>query len=177
MTRLRELFFIKPKRLGHGDMIGIVAPAWSFDSNNFRRGVKMLRQLNFKVRYDKSIFSRYWSMAGYDEERAEQINHMFADKKVKAILCAKAGYGSIRTIPYLDAKVIKANPKIFVGYSDLTILLEYLQKVGNMIVFHGPVVARQIHCQMSHITLEYLLRCLSQSLPLGEYAFPSLKSF
>ena len=171
-----ELMLNKPQRLSRGDTIGIVAPASTFDRERFRKGVAQLKRLGFKVKYDSVIFDRYWSMAGHDQQRAEQINRMFADKEVKAIFCAKAGYGSIRTISYLDGKIIKNNPKIFVGYSDITILLEYLQRVSNMVVFHGPVVAGQIHQKMSRITLDFLLRNLTQAKPLEEVAFPNMIS-
>ncbi len=174
MIKLKELLLRKPKRLKKGDTIGIVAPAWSFDPERFHKGVVKLKRLGFKVKYDRSIFNRYWSLAGYDEQRAEQINQMFADREVKAILCAKAGYGSMRTIPHLDQTVIRRNPKIFVGYSDITILLEYLQRTANMIVFHGPVVAGQIHAKMSGITLDYLLYNLMQAKSLGEVTFPGM---
>ncbi|MBN3038579.1 MAG: LD-carboxypeptidase [Candidatus Omnitrophica bacterium] len=166
----------KPARLKKGDTIGIVAPAWSFDIGNFKRGIDKLRKLGFKVKFDRSIFSKYWSMAGYDKERAQQINRMFADKEVKAIFCAKAGYGSIRTIPYLNKKIIKRNPKIFIGYSDITILLSYLYKTVNMVVFHGPVVSDEIHDNMNSITLDYLLQAITQPIALGELHFSSLRS-
>ncbi len=166
----------KPEHLAKGDTIGIVAPAWSFDRWNFRRGVEKLKRLGFKVKYDHSVFSRYWSMAGHDRERADQMNRMFADKEVKAIFCATGGYGSIRTIPYLDKNIIRKNPKIFLGYSDITILLSYLQRAANMIVFHGPYVAGEIHANMSKITLEYLMSSLMQPAPAGEMTFPSLKT-
>ncbi|MBU0672717.1 MAG: LD-carboxypeptidase [Candidatus Margulisbacteria bacterium] len=174
--RLSEYFLTKPDRLKRGDTVGIVAPAWSFDPAKFKKGVAQLKRFGFKVKFDQAIFKRYWSMAGHDDARAEQINQMFADKEVKAIFCAKAGYGSIRTIPYLDKKVIKNNPKIFVGYSDVTILLEYLQRIANMVVFHGPVVSGEVHKNMSSITTAYLLRALMQAEPVGEMAFPSLKT-
>jgi len=174
--RLAELLFLKPKRLRRGDTIGIVAPAWSFNRANFMKGVGTLKRMGFKVKYDRSIFSRYWSMAGYDKERAEQINLMFADRKVRAIFCAKAGYGSTRTIPYLDQKIIRKNPKIFVGYSDITILLEYLQRIANMIVYHGPVVSGEIHKNMSTISLEYLIRCLMRPEPMGRVCLPGMRT-
>ncbi|MBN1353705.1 MAG: LD-carboxypeptidase, partial [Candidatus Omnitrophica bacterium] len=155
---------------------GIVAPAWSFDPAKFKKGVRKLCKLGFRLKYSNSIFCKYWSMAGHDRKRAAQINAMFADKKVKAILCAKAGYGSIRTLPYLDKKVIMENPKIFVGYSDITILLAYLQKIANMVVFHGPVVSGEIHDKMNPITLKHLLRVITQPHPLGEIRSPSLKT-
>ena len=166
----------KPLCLRKGDTIGIVAPAWSFDHKKFRRGVAKLKSLGFKVKYERSIFSRYWSMAGYDKERASQINRMFADNNIKAIFCAKAGYGSIRTIPYLNKKLIRKNPKIFIGYSDITILLSYLYSVGRMSVFHGPVVSGEIHEKMNSITLYYLLKAIAETTSLGTMKFSTLKS-
>jgi len=176
MVRISEFFLIRPRRLRRGETIGVVAPGWSFDPSRFRKGVTQLKRLGFKVKFDRAIFRRYWSMAGHDEARADQINRMFADKEVRAIFCAKAGYGSIRTIPYLDRNVIRRNPKIFVGYSDITILLEYLQRIANMVVFHGPVVAGEIHGKMSRITLESLMRALTQAVPVGGVSFPGLKA-
>ena len=168
--------FIKPFRLKKGDTIGIVAPAWSFDPQNFKRGEEKLRKLGFKVKYDRAIFRKYWSMAGNDRLRAEQINCMFADKQVKAIFCAKAGYGSIRTIPYLNKKVIRSNPKIFVGYSDITILLAYLQKIARMVVFHGPVLSGEIYEGMSSLTLGFLLRAITRVCAPGIITFPKLRA-
>ncbi|MFC1632313.1 LD-carboxypeptidase [Candidatus Omnitrophota bacterium] len=159
-----------------GEVIGIVAPAWSFDRDNFKKGVEKLRKLGFRVRYDRSIFSKYWSLAGYDRQRAEQINRMFADPEVKAIFCAKAGYGSIRTIPYLDLRTIRSNPKIFVGYSDITFLLSYLYTVAEMVVFHGPVVADEIKEEMNPATLNFLLQAITLPLPLGELKFENVRS-
>ncbi|MFH1782549.1 MAG: LD-carboxypeptidase [Candidatus Omnitrophota bacterium] len=166
----------KPLRLNIGDTIGIVAPAWSFDPENFKRGVAKLCKLGFKLKYSQNIFKKHWSMAGYDRERAEEINKMFGDKKIKAILCAKAGYGSIRTIPYLDKRIIRNNPKIFIGYSDITILLSYLYKTAYMVVFHGPVVSGEIHDNMNPMTLEHLFRAITQPYPLGKKRFSALKT-
>ncbi|MBU1853321.1 MAG: LD-carboxypeptidase [Candidatus Omnitrophica bacterium] len=166
----------KPSALKKGDTIGIVAPAWSFDTENFKKGISKLCGLGFRLKYNQSIFNRHWSMAGYDIKRAEQINKMFADKDVKAIFCAKAGYGSMRTLPYLDKRIILRNPKIFLGYSDITALLSYLNNVTKMVVFHGPVVSGEIHSDMNTFTLRYLLRVLTQTSPLGELKFPMLKS-
>ena len=166
----------KPLCLEKGDAIGIVAPAWSFDKYKFRQGVDKLRGFGFRVKFERSIFSRYWSMAGYDKERAGQINRMFADRKIKAIFCAKAGYGSIRTIPYLNKNIIRSNPKIFVGYSDITILLSYIYSLGRMVVFHGPVVSGEIHENMNSITLHHLLRAVTETSPLGIKKFSSLRS-
>lgn len=171
-----EFIIIKPRRLKEGETIGVVAPAWSFDPESFRKGIEKLRQLGFKVKYDRSIFNEYWSMAGFDRERAGQINRMFADKQVRAIFCAAAGYGSMRTIPYLNGPLIRRNPKIFVGYSDITMLLSYLYHTAHMPVFHGPVIAEEIHERMNPITLDYLLSAITQTKPLGELKFPRLRA-
>ena len=173
---MRAFKVCKPPALKKSDTIGIVAPAWSFDYTKFICGIEKLKSLGFKVRYDRRIFNKYWSMAGHDQERADQINRMFADKKIKAILCAKAGYGSMRTIPYLDKKVIRKNPKIFIGYSDITALLGYFYTAANMVVFHGPVVSGEIHNDMNPITLKYLLRAVTQTKPLGSVNVSGIKT-
>jgi muramoyltetrapeptide carboxypeptidase len=166
---------IKPKSLKKGDIIGVVAPASSFDIDNFKRGVKKLRSLGYKVKYERCMFSQYWSRSGHDKKRAEQINRMFSDQTVKAIFCAKAGYGSIDIIPFLDKDIISQNPKVFVGYSDITALLLYLQKIGKMVVFHGPVISGEMYEGMNGFTLDYLLQSIVRSAPLGRLTFPTLK--
>ncbi len=167
---------VKPQGLRRGDTIGIVAPASSFDPEKFKQGARMLRKLGYKVKYERVMFSRYWSQSGHDKKRAEQIDRMFADPEVKAIFCAKAGYGSIEIIPYLDREIISKNPKIFVGYSDITILLLYLQEMANMVVFHGPVVSNEIYEGMNYRTLDYLIQLISKPRPLGKIESPSVQS-
>ncbi|MFH1363371.1 MAG: LD-carboxypeptidase [Candidatus Omnitrophota bacterium] len=167
---------VKPQGLKRGDTIGIVAPASSFDPEKFKVGARVLRKLGYKLKYERAMFSKYWSQPGHDKNRAEQINRMFADCEVKAIFCAKAGYGSIDIIPYLDREIIRQNPKIFVGYSDITILLLYLQEMTNMVVFHGPVVSSEIYDGMNYRTLDYLIQLISKPRPLGKIEFSSVQS-
>ncbi|MGB2601306.1 MAG: LD-carboxypeptidase [Candidatus Omnitrophota bacterium] len=166
---------ILPRRLKKGDTIGIVAPACHFDPVKFRKGVKYLKSLGYNVKFDPIIFKKYWTLAGKDVTRAKQINRMFADKEVKAIMCAQAGYGSIRTIPYLDKRMLAHNSKIFVGYSDITILLSYLQKTAKMVVFHGPVVSSEIHEKMNPGTLDLLVKVITRLRPLGEITYPGIQ--
>ncbi len=166
---------IHPQRLKKGDTIGIVAPACHFDPQNFRKGIRYLKELGYIVKYDPIIFKKYWTLAGKDASRAKQINRMFADRTVKAIFCADAGYGSIRTIPHLDRWIIARNPKIFVGYSDITVLLYYLHKTAKMVVFHGPVVSGEIHEKTNPKTLSSLFNIISQPRPFGEISSPSIK--
>ncbi|MDD4202148.1 MAG: LD-carboxypeptidase, partial [Candidatus Omnitrophica bacterium] len=154
----------KLEKLKPGDTIGIVAPASSFDKDNFKRGVILLRKLGFKVKYEKAIFNKCWSTLGHDKQRAFQINRMFADKQVKAIFCAKAGSGSSAIIPYLNKQIIQENPKIFVGYSDITVILLYLQWATNAIVFHGPVVSGEMFEGMHLHTINWLLRMIGDDI-------------
>ena len=167
---------ILPKPLKKGDTIGIVAPACYFDPKKFQKGVKCLQNLGYTVKYDPNIFKKYWSLAGKDNVRAKQINRMFADKEVRAIMCAQAGYGSVRTIPYLERKILAKNPKIFVGYSDITALLSYLAKTARMVVFHGLVVSSEIHEHMNAETLNSLIRVIAQPKPLGEITNKKMES-
>ena len=168
--------FRRPARLEKGDTIGIVAPAWSFDPERFRQGIDKLCRLGYRLKYSQSIFRQYWSMAGHDRQRAGQINSMFADKEVKAILCAKAGYGSMRTLPFLDRRTIAKNPKIFVGYSDITALLSYLNNVAGMVVFHGPVVSGEIYEGMNPLTLKYFIRAITKTGSMGSINTQELKT-
>jgi muramoyltetrapeptide carboxypeptidase len=166
---------IKVKHLKKSDVVGIVAPAYSVDRHSFYMSVEKLKKMGFKVKYSRSMFKKYCHMAGIDKERAGQINSMFADRSVKAIFCANAGHGSFRVLPYLDKKIISKNPKIFVGYSDITILLCYLQRITNMVVFHGPVLCGEIHQSMNYLTEEYLIKAIGQSSPMEKLAFRGVR--
>lgn len=167
----------KLRKLGPGNTIGIVAPASSFDIEGFKKGVELLKELGYRVKYEEEIFNPRLSEPDHDRERAHQINRMFADKEVRAIFCAGGGYGSAEIIPYLDKGTIRKNPKIFVGYSDITILLLYLQKLADMVVFHGPVISGEIYRGMHNLTLEYLQRLFSETKPLGKLKFPQMIAF
>ncbi len=131
---------IKPPGLRPGDTIGIAAPAGAFDENAFRSGIQCIHDAGFRTLFRPDIFSRSGYLAGDDRRRADEINRLFADATVKAILCARGGYGSQRILPLLDAAVIRSNPKIFMGYSDITALHCYLRKTCGLVSFHGPFV-------------------------------------
>ncbi len=177
LRRLLKKKIIKPKRLNPGDTVGIVAPASSFDISHFKEGLKVIEAAGYKVKYEPVIFQKNWSESNHNLQRGEQINRMFADNQVKAVFCAKAGYGSVEIIPFLNKKIIKRNPKIFVGYSDITTILLYLHRITNMVVFHGPVVSDEISQGMHQLTLEYLFKLFSNTAPLGELTFPQLIAF
>jgi len=142
MTPSKQTDRIKPPALRRGDTVGIVAPASYFKREDFEAGYEALRQMGYKPVYSDSIFERDLYFAGSVERRARELQEMFGREDVKAILCARGGYGSNYLLPRLDLRAIAAKPKIFVGYSDLTSLLTYICDSVPMVTFHGPMVAK-----------------------------------
>ena len=130
-----------PPRLRPGDTIGIAAPASPFDSEQFNLGVGLLETAGFKVLVPQNLFLKNGYLAGTDSQRAELFMNMVMDPVVKAILCARGGYGSMRILPLIDYGCIREKPKVVVGYSDVTALLAALYSRCGLVTFHGPVVA------------------------------------
>ncbi len=130
----------RPVRLKPGARIGIVAPAGPFDDETFGRGTRILEKLGFEVFVPPQLLEAKGYLAGSDQRRAKFVNQMFADKSIDAVMCARGGYGSIRILPLLDYEIMADNPKVFIGFSDITVLLNVLNNRCAMATFHGPVV-------------------------------------
>jgi muramoyltetrapeptide carboxypeptidase len=133
---------IKPLALKSGDTVGIVAPASNVRRADLEAGCEGLRRAGYRPFYFDSIFDQELYFAGSVERRAHELEAMFAREDVKAIVCARGGYGANYLLDVLDLEKIKSHPKIFVGYSDLTTLLAYFSDVGGFVTFHGPMVAK-----------------------------------
>ncbi|CAB1063996.1 Muramoyltetrapeptide carboxypeptidase (EC [Olavius sp. associated proteobacterium Delta 1] len=129
-----------PARLRPGDTIGIVAPAGPFDRDTLARGTRLLEDYGLTVFTPPGLLDANLYLAGSDQHRAHFINQLFADKNIDAIICARGGYGSIRILPLLDYQTIADNPKVFIGFSDITVLLAVLADRSGLATFHGPVV-------------------------------------
>src|ERR1700685_669956 len=114
---------LKPPALRQGDLVGIVAPASNVKRNDLDAGCESLRRAGYRPFYFDSILERDLYFAGSAERRARELEAMFTREDVKAIICARGGYGSNYLLEVLDLEKIKSQPKIFVGYSDLTTLL------------------------------------------------------
>jgi muramoyltetrapeptide carboxypeptidase len=138
--QIKEKKPIKPRCLMPGDTLGIVAPAGPFDPKKFMKGKAVLESMGFRTFFDEGIFQKHGFFAGSDVQRADQVNRLFADPAVQAVVCARGGYGSMRILPFLDFKIIQNNPKIFVGFSDISVLLFVLHARCSLVTFHGPVV-------------------------------------
>ena len=132
----------KPPVLRSGDNVGIVAPASSFRKQDFEAGCDALRRMGYNPIYEPSIFDHDLYFAGSVERRTRELEEMFVRDDVKAIICARGGYGANYLLPALDVESIKSSPKALIGYSDNTSLLTYLCDVAGMVTFHGPMVAK-----------------------------------
>lgn len=132
---------VKAPALKPGDNVRIIAPASAPDMSNLSKGIAKLRNWGYKISLGRNIrkLVQRNSLAAPDVDRAEELMNAFTDDSVKAIFCARGGYGSIHTLPLLDYDAIRDHPKIFVGYSDITALHLAINKLSNLVTFHGPM--------------------------------------
>src|SRR5581483_10915621 len=133
---------ITPPALRAGDTVGIVAPASNIQREMLDAGCRALRELGYKPFYFDSILDRDLYFAGSVERRKRELEGMFTNPEVRAIVCARGGYGANYLLEALDLKKIAANPKIFVGYSDITTLLTWFADQASFVTFHGPMVTK-----------------------------------
>lgn len=134
-----------PKKLNKGDTVGLVAPSSFISTERIDECVKAMENLGYKVKISDNLDAQYAGfMAGDGKVRGEWINKMFADPEVDAVFCIRGGDGSSRIMEYLDYKTIAENPKIFVGYSDITNLHLALNQNCGLVTFHGPMVSSNI---------------------------------
>jgi muramoyltetrapeptide carboxypeptidase len=155
---------IKPKKLVKGSKIGIIAPAGPvYELNTFHAGVEVIKRLGYEVQVSENCFSKIGFLAGNDENRAKDINEFFKDSSINGILCMRGGYGSIRLLNLLDYDIIKANPKVFIGYSDITALHSAIHKKCNLITFHGPMLSSDLAADRT-FDKEWLLAAIMGNL-------------
>jgi muramoyltetrapeptide carboxypeptidase len=133
---------LRPPVLEKGETVGIAAPAGPVNREQFEAGVLTLRQLGLEPVFSERIFEPELYFAGGVRRRVEELHEMFRAPEVKAIICARGGYGSNYLLPHLDLDLIAKHPKIFCGYSDLTTLLTYFHDKLGVVGFHGPMVAK-----------------------------------
>ena len=131
---------IRPKRLKAGDSVALVSPASAtFNTVDLQIARESLEALGFKVRTGEHMLERHGNLAGEDKARAEDLNKAFADTSVAAVHAIRGGWGSARLLPYLDYDTIRRNPKVLIGYSDITALHMAIQARTGLVTFHGPI--------------------------------------
>lgn len=144
---------LKPPKLKIGDTIGVISPASKpIDEAKFWRGVEYLKNQGFSVVVGKNALKNRGYLAGTDEERAEDLNEMFRRPDIQAIICARGGYGGPRLLELIDYHAIRQNPKIFVGYSDITVLQNAIMAQTGLIIYSGPMVAVEMGAGIHHYT-------------------------
>jgi muramoyltetrapeptide carboxypeptidase len=139
--RKNEMPIIKPQKLSKGDTVGLITPASAVTREAFEKAIENLEGFGFKVKYSENMRVKKGFLAGTDKQRLQDLHSMFEEPEVKGVVCARGGYGSGRLLPFIDYELIKANPKVFVGYSDITALLFAIHAKTGLVCFHGPVGA------------------------------------
>ncbi len=160
---------LKPKKLSKGGVIGLISPASApVDSGRLENSINYLEKLGYRVVIGENVGKSNGYLAGTDEERLSDLHSMFRNKKIEAVFCLRGGYGSGRLLDKLDFNLIKKNPKIFVGYSDITVLQMALFAKLQMVTFAGPMPAVDMWSDVSPYTEEIFWRAITSEKKIGK---------
>lgn len=160
-----------PEKLKRGDTIGIIAPSNPIIGDNIQeleRAKQIVEKDGFKVKYAKNLFSNTNGYSSTAKEKAQDINDMFADKDVKMIWCAKGGENSNSTFEYINYELIKQNPKIICGYSDITSLTNIISEKTGLVTFSGTNFKTIATDETNYSYQEVIKRFVQGSLELGD---------
>jgi len=162
------------KILCKGDTIGMIAPSGpSPDTGQIEKAVKAIRSMGFNVVVGRSCYEKWGYLAGSDDIRAQDVNLFFSDPHINGIFCMRGGDGAPRILDRLDMETISQNPKVFLGYSDITALHLALNRKAGFITFHGPMpVTEFILPDFADYSREALLKAIMEKDPLGEILPP-----
>jgi len=154
-----------PPPLKKGDTIGIIAPAGQLQGiSPFRRGVDLLCEMGFQVKFPQDLWPGTAYLADNDANRADEFNRLFQEEEVKGLVALRGGYGSLRMLAGIDLALVTSSPKILVGFSDITILLNFLHDRTGLVSCHGPVVTSLASANKKTLTgLQY---CMTHLKPL-----------
>ncbi|MCL2356787.1 MAG: LD-carboxypeptidase [Defluviitaleaceae bacterium] len=141
---MKETKMIIPKLLRDGDVVAIIAPAGPVNAEKLVAGAEILRNAGLRVRIFESCFARHEYLAGPDALRLHDLHTAFADPQIRAIFAARGGYGSARLLPRINFNLIRNNPKIFAGYSDITALHIAFNQFAGLATFHAPMPAADL---------------------------------
>lgn len=163
---------IKPKPLRKGDTIGLIGPSSPTPLERINPTVKELENLGFKVVVGASCYGQHGYLSGRDDIRAKDIKEMFKNKYIDGIWCIRGGYGTPRILDMLDYDAIRSNPKVFIGYSDITALHIAINQQCNLVTFHGPMASTEVFHKLDNFTYEYLTRNVMDTEALGRINNP-----
>ncbi|KLU58878.1 putative murein peptide carboxypeptidase [Peptococcaceae bacterium CEB3] len=164
---------IKPRALKKGETIGLVAPSGPIPEPEIvDSAVAKVQELGFNAKVGKSCRETYGYLAGSDDLRANDLNAMFADPVISGIICVRGGYGAPRILDKLDYRTIARNPKVFVGYSDITSLHVAFNKMCDLVTFHGPMVTTDMLTDFDDFSKDSFLKAITTSESLDMVANP-----
>ena len=167
----------RPRALRPGDRIAVVAPASAFARDQFEAGIQELRALGFDPAYDERVFDRERGyLAGTAEARASDFARAWADPDVAALIAVRGGYGSVHLLPLLDPAAFAGPPKAFIGYSDNTSLLTWLNQACGVVSFHGPMLEGRLARGEQGYDRDTFRRVLCKPTPAGEIVHPNLQT-
>jgi len=167
---------LKPRALKSGDRLAVVAPASAFDRSEFERGIDEIGHLGFEAVYDDSVFERHRYLAGSADVRAAAIRRAWQDPTVAGLIAVRGGYGSAQVLPLLEREEARRTRKAFVGYSDLTSVLNYLTICCGVVAFHGPMLAGRLARGEDGYDRDSFLRSLCRPEPMGTLTTPALQT-
>lgn len=173
---------IKAPKLNKGDVVGFISPSSPVDNpEKINRAVQYFEQMGYRVELSMNLNKSNGYLAGTDEERLDDIHSMFQDKNIKAIISVRGGYGSSRLLEKIDYNLIKRNPKIFCGYSDITVLQNAIFRKTGLITFAGPMAVVDFCTEAESYTEENFWNMITQNiipeikLPEGEKLYSLYK--
>ena len=157
------------KKLNFGDTVGLIGPSGAIRTEGtLEKAIAETERMGFKIKLGESCGQRYGSLSGTDELRARDVNNMFKDDSVDAIFCLRGGYGTMRMLDMLDYDTIRANPKIFIGFSDITAMHIAFQERCGLVTFHGPMATSWNDNFPDGFTKPAILNAIMRDEPLGE---------
>lgn len=169
---------IKARHLRKGDTIGVVSPASpSQKKSDIVRATETLSAMGYRVVIGENVNRQKGFVAASEEERASDINSMFAREDIDAIFVTQGGYGSAQIINRLDYDLIRNNPKIFTGFSDITSLHLAMLRFAGLVTFHSPCMARFNSAELTPYTEKYFFRAIGDTAPVGEIPLANRKAW
>jgi muramoyltetrapeptide carboxypeptidase len=164
-----EIPLLRPPALREGDTVGLITPGtYVSDPDQLALAVRTVKYFGLRPKMGRNVGRRAGYLGGSDQERLDDLHDMFRDPEVKAVFSIRGGYGSERLLDRIDYGLLRANPKIFLGYSDITCLHLAIHKRAGLVTFHGPVMISAF----TDFTQQWFRRALFDPRPLGALANP-----
>ncbi len=160
---------LRPPALKQGDTVGLITPAtYVSDPDRIALALRTIEYFGLKPKLGANVRKRNGYLGGTIEQRLDDLHAMFRDTSVNAVFCLRGGYGSGQLLDRIDYDLIRRNPKIFLGYSDITAMHLAIQKMAGLVTFHGPVVMSRF----SDYTQKHFRKALFATTPIGEVTNP-----